>query len=127
MSNRKRKQYLHQQKRLRFQKTEDKYVPPDIENCSQLLQVINTGLATYGQVTITVWPKSTKSPYWSIMTLDLSQTVRPWHVRLIIERKLIHLYDMSPGEFLGQDALGTLEGKIIIGFTDPNQIGLGLK
>lgn len=109
---------------MRWRREDGQYIPPDIENSCQLLQVINTGLATHNQVKIIVWPKSIKSAYWSIETPAISLTVRPRHVRLIVERELIQLYNMSSGEFLGQHALGTLEGDIIIGYDDPNQLGL---
>jgi len=104
----------------------NKYIPPDIENSIQLMQVIRTGIATYGQVTIIVWLESIGSPYWTISTPDLHQTVRPWHVRLIIKRNLVYLYNMSPEEFLGQDALGTLSGDVIVGIANDNQLNLNI-
>ena len=126
MSNRKRNQYLYQQKRNTPWRKKDQYIPPDIENSIQLMQVIHTGIATYGQVTVIVWIESVGSPYWTISTPDLNQTVRPWHVRLIIKHNLVHLFNMSSGEFLGQDALGTLSGEVIIGIANDHQRNLNI-
>lgn len=105
----------------------DKYTPPDIENSVQLLlQVIRTGIATYDRVTLVIWPESVKALYWTIETPDLVQAVRPLHMRLLVERNLVNLYNMSPEEFLAQHALGTLKGHIVIGITNNNQLGLDL-
>jgi len=111
---------------LRWKKESGQYISPDIENCIQLLQVIRTGVATYGQIALHIHPESTNTPYWTLVTPDLAQTVRPWHVRLVVKRNLIDLYDMSSEEFLAQDALGTLVGKVIIGYVDENQLEFGL-
>ncbi len=100
------------------------YTPPGIENSVQLLQVINTGLATYNQIKFIVWPKSVGTPYWTISTPSLTQTVRPEHMLLLVRRNLIHLYNMSPNEFLSQIALGTLEGDVVIGIFGHDQYDL---
>ena len=99
------------------------YIPPDIENSIQLLQVIQTGVATYHQVVLITYPKSAKTPYWSVNTPDLTHSVRPQHMLLLVERNLVLFYNMSPNEFLTQYALGTLEGRVIIG-VETNQLEL---
>ena len=120
MSKRKRNtQWILQKKFIQ-------YTHPDIENSVQLLQVINVGLATYNQIKFIIWPKSVGTPYWTISTPSLTQTVRPEHMLLLVRRNLIHLYNMSPNEFLTQQALGTLEGDIVIGIFGHDQYDLNL-
>jgi len=124
--NKRRREQQWRKRNTQWTRSISQYTPPDIENSVQLMQVIHTGIATYGQVTVIVWIESVGSPYWTISTPDLNQTVRPWHVRLIIKHNLVHLFNMSSGEFLGQDALGTLSGEVIIGIANDHQRNLNI-